>query len=80
MIPSLLTKARAAQIGTQKDSLVQAIVRARDISGDEITTKTIATLDRRGRATSLLPMHPNAHLPPLILAYLHSGEGCHSAP
>jgi hypothetical protein len=25
-------------------------------------------------------MHPNAHLPPLILAYLHSGEGCHSAP
>jgi hypothetical protein len=25
-------------------------------------------------------MHPNAHLPPPILAYLHSGEGCHSAP
>jgi adenine-specific DNA-methyltransferase len=65
-----LTKARAAQIGIPKDYLVQAIVRTRDISGDEITTETIATLDRRGRPTFLLSIHPNTQLPPPVLAYL----------
>ena len=69
-----LAKARAAQIGIPEDYLVPAIVRTRDISGDEITTETIAALDRRGRPTSLLSIHPNAHLPPPILAYLRSGE------
>jgi len=53
-----LSKARAAQVGMPKDYLIQAIIRMRDISGDEITTETIAALDcRASRAANIPAFH-----------------------
>jgi len=55
------SKACAVQIEMPKDHLGQAIIRLCDISGDEITTETIAALDaRQSRAANIPAFHFDA--------------------
>lgn len=71
-----LTVEQSAKLGIDKEFLLPAIGRVRDVSGDEITLQTIANLEAKGRPTLLFsPDDRPLHLfPRATREYLKEGE------
>lgn len=71
-----LTGEQAKQLGIPEKYLVRAIGRTRDVPSDEITDKTLDTLQKKGRPTLLLFLNgePYEDYPDKIKEYLKLGE------